>query len=84
MLSYRQDQTKFHIYLKNSIRGRFYNVIFNTTFADIDYSPNNHAGIWLDRDGGSAHFVASIEGCFVNKGQILSAISNWNVKNTIV
>jgi hypothetical protein len=83
-LSYRQGQTKFHIYLKNSLRAQFYNVVFNTAFVDRDYSPNNHAGIWLDRDPGASYFVASIESCFFNKGQILCGISDSNIKNTIV
>ena len=82
--SYTQGQTNFHIYFKNSIRAQFYNVTFNTAFDDTDYSPNNHAGIWLDRDAGQAYFVASIESCFFNKGQILCGISDSNIKNTIV
>ena len=83
-LSYRQGQTNFHIYLKNSIRAQFYNVVFNTAFQDTDYSPNNHAGIWLDRDAGGSYFVASIESCYFNKGQILCGVSDTNIKNTIV
>ena len=83
-LSYRQGQTNFHIYFKNSIRAQFYNVVFNSAFLDTDYSPNNRAGIWLDRDAGSNHFVASIESCFFNKGQILCGISDSNIKNSIV
>jgi hypothetical protein len=83
-LSYRQGQTNFHIYLKNSLRAQFYNVVFNTAFDDTDYSPNNHAGIWLDRDAGASYFVASIESCFFNKGQILCGISDSNIKNSIV
>jgi len=83
-LSYRQGQTNFHIYFKNSIRAQFYNVTFNTAFNDTEYSPNNHAGIWLDRDAGQNYFVASIESCFFNKGQILCGISDSNIKNSIV
>jgi parallel beta-helix repeat protein len=83
-LSYRQGQTNFHIYFKNSIRAQFYNVTFNTAFNDTEYSPNNHAGIWLDRDSGGGYFVASIESCFFNKGQILCGISDSNIKNSVV
>lgn len=84
VLSYRQGQTNFHIYFKNSIRAQFYNVVFNSAFRDSDYSPKNHAGIWLDRTPGSSHFVASIEGCFFNKGQILCGVSDSNIKNSII
>lgn len=83
-LSYRQGQTNFHVYLKNSIRAQFYNVTFNTAFDDTEYAPANHAGIWLDRDAGQNYFVASIESCFFNKGQILCGISDSNIKDTIV
>lgn len=83
-LSYRRGQTKFNVHFHNPLRPQLKNVKVNSVFIDTDYSPENHAGFWLSRDAGSSYFIAEIDGCFLNKGQILCAISDSNIKNTIV
>jgi hypothetical protein len=82
---YQEGQTKFHIYFNNSMFAYLFNVTFTTSFQDNAYSPNNHAGLWLDRDAASSNgFGANINNCFFNHAQLLCGISDSNIKNTII
>jgi hypothetical protein len=82
---YQEGQTKFHIYFNNSLFAYLFNVTFTTSFQDNMYSPNNHAGLWLDRGvGGGIGFTANINNCFFNHAQLLCGISDSNIKNTII
>jgi parallel beta-helix repeat protein len=83
---FAQGQTQYHMYFNNSMLLRLFNITFTTSFTDVHYSPNNHAGLWLDRDAGgpSGGFSANIDGCFFHHAQLLVGISDSNVKNTII
>ena len=81
---FAQGQTQFHMYFNNSQLLRIFNVTFTTSFTDVHYSPNNHAGLWLDRDNTGGGYAANVNNCFFHHAQLLVAISDSNIKNTII
>jgi parallel beta-helix repeat protein len=79
---FAQGQTNFHIYFLNPEFPYLNNVEFTTSFTDVQYSPNNHAGLFLDTTG--TGFEGNVTNCFFNHAQYQHNISDSRITNNVI